>query len=39
MSRRLSRTSKRVFWFVALYAAGVATTAAVAFVLRAVLPG
>ena len=31
--------SKRLFWFVTLYAAGVATAATVAFVLRAVLPG
>jgi hypothetical protein len=31
--------AKRLFWFVALYAAGVVTTLAVASVLRAVLPG
>ena len=31
--------AKRLLWFVALYAAGVITTLAVASVLRAVLPG
>jgi hypothetical protein len=30
---------RRVLWFVALYIAGVAVTAAVAFALKAVLPG
>jgi K+ transporter len=31
--------AKRLLWFVALYAVGVATTLAAASVLRAVLPG